>query len=85
MFITYQYFILQTDPVFIGVSRREVNARPTAFFFTKCNIDSSGVSELYSRAQDGYESTKLYTVSVVSFRHSNSSLIVSLLLDASNH
>lgn len=53
-----------TDPVFIGVSRREVNARPTAFFFTKCNIDSSGVSELYSRAQDGYESTKLYTVSV---------------------
>ncbi|AQK79307.1 Nudix hydrolase 9 [Zea mays] len=53
-----------TDPVFIGVSRREVNVRPTAFFFTKCNIDSSGVSELYSRAQDGYESTKLYTVSV---------------------
>ncbi|XP_066360906.1 nudix hydrolase 9-like [Miscanthus floridulus] len=53
-----------TDPVYIGVSRREVNVRSTAFFFTKCNIDSSGVNELYSRAQDGYESTKLYAVSV---------------------
>ncbi|XP_039828289.1 nudix hydrolase 9-like isoform X2 [Panicum virgatum] len=53
-----------TDPVFIGVSRREMNVRPTAFFFTKCNIDSIGVNELYSRAQDGYESTKLYAVSV---------------------
>ncbi|CAD6334830.1 unnamed protein product [Miscanthus lutarioriparius] len=53
-----------TDPVFIGVSCREVNVRSTAFFFTKCNIDSSGVNELYSRAQDGYESTKLYAVSV---------------------
>ncbi|XP_062230561.1 nudix hydrolase 9 isoform X2 [Phragmites australis] len=57
-----------TDPVFIGVSRREMNVRPTAFFFTKCNIDSSGVSELYSRAQDGYESTKLYAVSVDELR-----------------
>ncbi|GJN36266.1 hypothetical protein PR202_gb25109 [Eleusine coracana subsp. coracana] len=56
-----------TDPVFIGVSRREMNVRPTAFFFTKCDIDSSGVNELYSRAQDGYESTKLYAVSVVGF------------------
>ncbi|TVU18214.1 hypothetical protein EJB05_34298 [Eragrostis curvula] len=53
-----------TDPVFIGVSHREMNVRPTAFFFTKCDIDSSGVNELYSRAQDGYESTKLYAVSV---------------------
>jgi len=53
-----------TDPVFIGVSRREMNVRPTAFFFTKCNIDSTGVNELYSKAQDGYESTKLYAVSV---------------------
>ncbi|KAL6864695.1 hypothetical protein ACP4OV_015846 [Aristida adscensionis] len=53
-----------TDPVFIGVSQREMNVRPTAFFFTKCNIDSSGVNELYSRAQDGYESTKLYAVSM---------------------
>jgi len=73
-----------TDPVFIGVSRREVNVRSTAFFFTKCNIDSSGVNELYSRAQDGYESTKLYAVSVVSFNCSSSSLILNLLLDTCN-
>ncbi|TVU18193.1 hypothetical protein EJB05_34273 [Eragrostis curvula] len=57
-----------TDPVFIGVSRREMNVRPTAFFFTKCGIDSSGVNELYSRAQDGFESTKLYAVSVDELR-----------------
>ena len=84
LFINYQYFILQTDPVFIGVSRREVNVRSTAFFFTKCNIDSSGVNELYSRAQDGYESNKLYAVSVVSFNCSSSSLILNLLLDTCN-
>ncbi|XP_006654927.1 nudix hydrolase 9 [Oryza brachyantha] len=52
-----------TEPVFIGISRREMNVRPTAFFFTKCSIDSSGVYELYSKAQDGYESTKMYAVS----------------------
>jgi hypothetical protein len=40
-----------------------MNVRPTAFFFTKCNIDSGGVHELYSRAQDGFESTKMYAVS----------------------
>ncbi|CAL4903187.1 unnamed protein product [Urochloa decumbens] len=57
-----------TDPVFIGVSCREMNVRPTAFFFTKCDIDSSGVNELYSKAQDGYESTKLYAVSVEELR-----------------
>ena len=43
-----------------------MNVRPTAFFFTKCDIDSTGINELYSKAQDGYESTKLYAVSVVS-------------------
>lgn len=64
--VNYPHLILQTDPVFIGVSRREMNVRPTAFFFTKCSIDSSGVTELYSRAQDGYESTKLFAVSAVS-------------------
>ncbi|KAF8725697.1 hypothetical protein HU200_020244 [Digitaria exilis] len=56
------------DPVFIGVSQREMNVRPTAFFFTKCDIDSSGVNELYCKAQDGYESTKLYAVSVEELR-----------------
>ncbi|KAJ1261324.1 hypothetical protein BS78_09G020600 [Paspalum vaginatum] len=60
-----------TDPVFIGVSRREMNVRPTAFFFTKCNIDSNGINELYSRAQDGYESTKLHAVSVEELRGMN--------------
>ncbi|TVU18211.1 hypothetical protein EJB05_34295 [Eragrostis curvula] len=42
-----------TDPVFIGVSLREINVRPTAYFFAKCDINSSAVNELYSRAQDG--------------------------------
>ncbi|PUZ63735.1 hypothetical protein GQ55_3G091500 [Panicum hallii var. hallii] len=57
-----------TDPVFIGVSCREMNVRPTAFFFTKCDIDSTGVNELYSKAQDGYESTKLYAVTMEELR-----------------
>jgi len=57
-----------TDPVFIGVSCREMNVRPTAFFLTKCDIDSTGINELYSKAQDGYESTKLYAVSVEELR-----------------
>lgn len=57
-----------TDPVLIGISRREMNVRPTAFFYTKCNIDSNGVNELYSRAQDGYESTKLHAVSAEELR-----------------
>ncbi|RLN30389.1 nudix hydrolase 9 isoform X1 [Panicum miliaceum] len=57
-----------TDPVFIGVSCREMNVRPTAFFFTKCDVDSTSVNELYSKAQDGYESTKLYAVSVEELR-----------------
>jgi hypothetical protein len=57
---------LQAEPIFIGVSRRELNVRPAAFFFIRCNVDSSTVTEFYSRAQDGYESTKLYAVSAVS-------------------
>lgn len=52
-----------TDPVFIGISRRELNVRPTAFFFLKCNMLSEDIYKLYSSAQDGYESTQLYTVS----------------------
>ncbi|XP_072958803.1 nudix hydrolase 9 [Typha angustifolia] len=51
-----------TEPIFIGVSRREMNVRPTAFFFLKCNKDSSEIQNLYSRAQDGFESTQLYAV-----------------------
>nr|XP_010937731.1 nudix hydrolase 9 isoform X2 [Elaeis guineensis] len=52
-----------TDPVFIGISCREMNVRPTAFFFLKCNMESKEIYQVYSRAQDGFESTQLYTVS----------------------
>ncbi|XP_058109857.1 nudix hydrolase 9 isoform X2 [Magnolia sinica] len=52
-----------TEPVFIGISRRELNVRPTAFFYLKCNLESKEIQQLYSTAQDGYESTQLYTVS----------------------
>ncbi|GAB2286027.1 Nudix hydrolase 9 [Dionaea muscipula] len=52
-----------SDPVFIGISRRELNVRPTAFFFIKCSLHSNKVQELYCSAQDGFESTQLYAVS----------------------
>ncbi|KAM0953619.1 putative NUDIX hydrolase domain-containing protein [Dioscorea sansibarensis] len=52
-----------TEPVFIGISRRDLNFRPTAFFFVNCNLESSEIYQLYSKAQDGYESTQLYAVS----------------------
>ncbi|KAL1323762.1 hypothetical protein HN51_034007 [Arachis hypogaea] len=52
-------------PAFIGISRRDLNVRPAAFFFIRCNLDSEEVQKLYSNAQDGYESTQLYAVSVV--------------------
>ncbi|KAJ0788066.1 putative NUDIX hydrolase domain-containing protein [Helianthus annuus] len=51
-----------SEPLLIGISRRVLNVRPTAFFFIKCNLQSTQVQELYSSAQDGYESTKLYTI-----------------------
>ncbi|THG05888.1 hypothetical protein TEA_030112 [Camellia sinensis var. sinensis] len=51
-------------PVFIGVSRRVLNVRPAAFFFIKCSLPSKEIQQLYSSAQDGYESTQLYTVSM---------------------
>ncbi|MQM12343.1 hypothetical protein Taro_045265, partial [Colocasia esculenta] len=54
---------VQTHPVFIGISLRELNVRPTAFFFLKCNLESEEVHKLYSSAQDGYESTQLYAMS----------------------
>ncbi|EFJ37819.1 hypothetical protein SELMODRAFT_163872 [Selaginella moellendorffii] len=43
----------------IGISRRSVNVRPTAFFFMKCRLTSSVISEHYTRAADSFESTKL--------------------------
>lgn len=57
---------MQCNPVFIGVSRRELNVRPAAFFFMKCSLDSLEIQKLYTSAQDGYESTQLYTVPLVS-------------------
>ncbi|KAM7496636.1 hypothetical protein LguiA_021050 [Lonicera macranthoides] len=51
------------NPVFIGISRRVLNVRPAAFFFIKCTLQSKEIQQLYSSAQDGYESTQLYTVS----------------------
>lgn len=51
------------DPIFIGISRRDLNVRPAAFFFVRCNLESQEIQQLYSGAQDGYESTRLYAVS----------------------
>ncbi|KAL4334120.1 hypothetical protein GQ457_07G033940 [Hibiscus cannabinus] len=35
------------------------------FFFIKCSLESKEIHQLYSKAQDGYESTQLYTVSMI--------------------
>ncbi|KAI3450465.1 hypothetical protein Pfo_007130 [Paulownia fortunei] len=51
-------------PVFIGISQRVLNVRPTAFFFIKCSLQSKEIQQLYCSAQDGYESTQLYTMSM---------------------
>uniref|UniRef100_A0A803LCQ7 Nudix hydrolase domain-containing protein n=1 Tax=Chenopodium quinoa TaxID=63459 RepID=A0A803LCQ7_CHEQI len=53
----------ESNPVFIGISRRELNVRPTAFFFMKCSLQSKEIEKLYSSAQDGFESTQLCTIS----------------------
>ncbi|CAN6559677.1 unnamed protein product [Malus baccata var. baccata] len=55
-----------SEQVFIGISRRELNVRPAAFFFMKCNRSSKEIQELYSSAQDSFESTQLFTVPVLS-------------------
>ncbi|XP_026427823.1 nudix hydrolase 9-like [Papaver somniferum] len=52
-----------SNAVLIGISQRGLNVRPTAFFHMKCNLESKEIHQLYSSAQDGYESTQLYTVS----------------------
>lgn len=53
------------NPLFIGISRRHLNVRPAAFFFIKCSLQSKEIQQLYSTAQDGYESTQLYAVSMI--------------------
>lgn len=56
---------MQYEQVFIGISRRELNVRPAAFFFMKCSLSSKEIQQLYSTAEDSFESTQLYTVPMV--------------------
>ncbi|EPS62877.1 hypothetical protein M569_11911, partial [Genlisea aurea] len=53
-----------SEAVFMGISERALNVRPTAFFFMKCSLESEGIQRVYRTAQDGYESTQLFTMSV---------------------
>ncbi|XP_065865734.1 nudix hydrolase 9 isoform X2 [Euphorbia lathyris] len=53
------------NPTFIGVSCRLLNVRPAAFFFIKCCLQSEEIQQLYCNAQDDYESTQLYTVTMM--------------------
>ncbi|KAJ0248321.1 Nudix hydrolase 9 [Hirschfeldia incana] len=53
-----------SPPLFIGISRRELNVRPAMFFFIKCSHHSDDIQRLYSSAEDGFESTQLHTVSL---------------------
>ncbi|CAH8356544.1 unnamed protein product [Eruca vesicaria subsp. sativa] len=55
-----------STPLFIGISRRELNVRPAMFFFIKCSHHSDDIPRLYSSAEDGFESTQLHTVALVS-------------------
>ncbi|KAK6926904.1 NUDIX hydrolase domain [Dillenia turbinata] len=51
-----------SNPIFIGISQRWLNVRPTAFFYIKCSLQSTEIQQFYTNAQDGYESTQLYAV-----------------------
>ncbi|XP_050226015.1 nudix hydrolase 9 isoform X1 [Mercurialis annua] len=53
-----------SNPLFIGISCRVLNVRPAAFFSIRCSLKSEEIQQLYRHAQDGYESTQLYTVSL---------------------
>ncbi|XP_010541391.1 PREDICTED: nudix hydrolase 9 isoform X2 [Tarenaya hassleriana] len=53
-----------SSPLFMGISSRELNVRPAAFFFIKCSLNSEEIQRLYTSAEDGYESTQLHTVSL---------------------
>ncbi|KAH6766206.1 nudix hydrolase-like protein 9 [Perilla frutescens var. hirtella] len=61
-------------PVFIGISQRVLNVRPTAFFFIKCSLQSEEIQQLYSSAEDGYESTQLYTMPMSELVHVTSKM-----------
>uniref|UniRef100_A0A2N9FAK6 Nudix hydrolase domain-containing protein n=1 Tax=Fagus sylvatica TaxID=28930 RepID=A0A2N9FAK6_FAGSY len=62
------------NPVFIGMSRRELNVRPAAFFSIKCSLESKEIQQLYLNAQDGYESTQLYAVSLIDLEYMTSEM-----------
>lgn len=61
-------------PIFIGLSRRVLNVRPAAFFFIRCSLPSDEIQQLYKSAQDGYESTQLYTVSMIELERMSSKM-----------
>ncbi|XVE79655.1 hypothetical protein DITRI_Ditri14bG0075600 [Diplodiscus trichospermus] len=63
-----------SDPLFIGISRRVLNVRPAIFFFIKCSLESKEIQHLYSKAQDGYESTQLCTVSMTELEQMTSKM-----------
>lgn len=58
----FTFVVLQSEPLFIGISRRVLNVRPTAFYFIKCALSSSQVQAYYLRAADGFESSHLLLV-----------------------
>ncbi|CAM6090068.1 unnamed protein product [Calypogeia fissa] len=49
-----------SDPGFIGVSRRKLSVRPTAFFYVKCTLT---YAEVYKHAEHSFESTVLLSSS----------------------
>ncbi|XP_031402422.1 nudix hydrolase 9 isoform X2 [Punica granatum] len=54
-----------SNPLFIGISRRELNVRPAAFFFMSCCLSAEEIQQCYSTAQDGFESTQLHAVTLI--------------------
>ncbi|KAK7262401.1 hypothetical protein RJT34_29974 [Clitoria ternatea] len=66
-------FSLRT-PAFIGISRRVLNVRPTAFFFIKCSLDSNEVQQFYCNAEHSYESTQLYAVPMIELENMTSKM-----------
>ncbi|KAL5169441.1 Nudix hydrolase 9 [Glycine soja] len=66
-------------PAFIGISHRNLNVRPAAFFSIKCNLDSKEVQQFYSITQDGYESTQLYAVPMVNLKLFDADIAVLIL------
>lgn len=51
------------DPLFIGLSQRAENVRPTAFFYLRCSLTAAEVHALYARAAHAFESTELCALS----------------------